>query len=59
MPGKELFIRFTARAFRKLLSIYVFSYFSLGFEGRMWALVVLDPYLFPLCISVWKFVVHI
>ena len=24
LPGKELFIRFTARAFRKLLSIYVF-----------------------------------
>ena len=34
--GKELFIRFTASAFRKLLSIYVFSYFPLGFEGRMW-----------------------
>ena len=27
--GKELFIRFTASAFRKLLSVYVFSYFLL------------------------------
>ena len=25
--GKELFMRFTARSFRKLLSIYIFSYF--------------------------------
>ena len=31
MSGKELFMRFTARAFRKLLSIYVFSYFPLCF----------------------------
>ena len=38
--GKELFIRFTASAFRKLPSIYVFSYFSFGFEGRMWDLIV-------------------
>ena len=35
MSGKELFIRFTARAFRKLLSVYVFSYFPIGFEGRI------------------------
>ena len=41
--GKELFIRFTASAFRKLLSIYVFSYFPFGFEGRMWDLVVSVP----------------
>ena len=41
--GKELFIRFTASAFRKLPSIYVFSYFSFGFEGRMWDLVVSVP----------------
>ena len=34
--GKELFIRFSASVFRKLLSIYVFSYFPFGFEGRMW-----------------------
>ena len=41
--GKELFIRFTARAFRKLPSIYVFSYFPCGFEGRMWDLMVSVP----------------
>ena len=40
---KELFIRFTTRAFRKLLSIYVFSYFPFGFEGRMWDLIVSVP----------------
>ena len=40
---KELFIRFTASAFRKLLSIYVFSYFPSGFEGRMWDLIVSVP----------------
>ena len=38
-----MFIRFTARAFRKLLSIYVFSYFPFGFEGRMWDLIVSVP----------------
>ena len=41
--GKELFIRFTASAFRKLPSIYVFSYFISGFEGRMWDLIVSVP----------------
>ena len=41
--GKELFIRFTASAFRKLPSIYVFSYFAFGFEGRMWDLIVSVP----------------
>ena len=41
--GKEMFIRFTARAFHKLLSIYVFSYFPFGFEGRMWDLIVSVP----------------
>ena len=40
--GKELFIRFTASAFRKL-PIYVFSYFPFGFEGRMWDLIVSVP----------------
>ena len=40
LSGKVLFIRFTARAFRKLLSIYVFSYFPFGFEGRIWDLIV-------------------
>ena len=34
------FIRFTASAFRKLPSIYVFSYFPFGFEGRIWDLIV-------------------
>ena len=41
--GKELFILFTASAFRKLPSIYVFSYFPFGFEGRMWDLIVSVP----------------
>ena len=40
LSGIELFIRFTARAFRKLLSIYVFCYYPLGFEGRIWDLMV-------------------
>ena len=43
LSGKELFIRFTARAFRKLPSIYVFSNFPLGFEGRIWDLMVPVP----------------
>ena len=33
----------TASAFRKLPSIYVFSYFPFGFEGRMWDLIVSVP----------------
>ena len=41
--GKELFIRFTASAFRKLPSIYVCSYFPFSFEGRMWDLIVSVP----------------
>ena len=41
--GKELFILFAASAFRKLSSIYVFSYFPFGFEGRMWDLIVSAP----------------
>ena len=41
--GKELFIRFTASAFRKLLSVNVFSYFPFGFEGRMCGLIVSVP----------------
>ena len=40
---KELFILFTASAFRKLSSIYVFSYFPFGFEGRIWDLIVSVP----------------
>ena len=43
LSGKELFIRFTAPAFRKPLSFYVFSYFPFGFEGRMWDLIVSVP----------------
>ena len=38
-----MFIRFTASAFRKPPSIYVFSYFPFGFEGRMWDLIVSVP----------------
>ena len=38
-----MFIRFTACAFRKLRSVYVFSYFPFGFEGRMWDLIVSVP----------------
>ena len=34
---------YKARAFRKLLSIYVFSYFPLGSEGRIWDLIVSVP----------------
>ena len=40
LSGRELFIRFTGSAFRKLLSIYVISYFPFGFEGRMWDLIL-------------------
>ena len=32
--GKEMFIRFTASAFRKTLSIYVFSYLPFSFWGQ-------------------------
>ena len=32
LSGKKLFIRFTALAFRKLLSMYVFNYFPFGFD---------------------------
>ena len=41
--GKELFILLAASAFRKLSSIYVFSYFPFGFVGRMWDLIVSVP----------------
>ena len=41
--GRELFIRFTASAFRELRSVYVFSCFPFGFEGRMWDLIVSVP----------------
>ena len=38
-----LFILFAASAFRKLSSIYVFSYFPFCFEGRIWDLIVSVP----------------
>ena len=41
--GNKLFIQFTASAFRKLRSVYVFSCFPFGFEGRMWDLIVSVP----------------
>ena len=40
---RKAFIRFTTSAFRKLLSIDVFSYFPFGFEGRIWDLIVSVP----------------
>ena len=43
LSGKELFIHLTASPFRKLLSIYVFSYFPFDFEGRIWNLIVSVP----------------
>ena len=39
----KLFILFAASAFRNLSSIYVFSYFPFGFEGRIWDLIVSVP----------------
>ena len=48
LSGKGLLIRFKARAFRKLLSLYIFSYFPFGFEGRIWDLIVSVP---DLCLS--------
>ena len=32
-----------ASAFRKLSSIYAFSYFPFGFKGRIWDLIVSVP----------------
>ena len=40
---ERVFIPFTARAFHKLLWIYVFSFFHFGFEGRIWNLIVSVP----------------
>ena len=39
--GKELFVRFSASAFRGLSPIYVFSYFPFGFEGRMYQFLII------------------
>ena len=33
----------SARAFRKLLSIYICSYCPFGFEGRIWSLILSVP----------------
>ena len=41
--GKSCSFCFSASAFRKLSSIYVFSYFPFGFEGRIWDLIVSVP----------------
>ena len=41
--GESLSVLFAASAFRKLSSIYVFSYFPFGFEGRIWDLIVSVP----------------
>ena len=41
--GKSCSFCFPASAFRKLSSIYVFSYFPFGFEGRIWDLIVSVP----------------
>ena len=43
MSVKELFIQFTARTFRQVLSVYLFSYFPFGFESRIWDLIVSVP----------------
>ena len=45
---ERAFIRFTAGAFHKLLSVYVFSYFPFGVDGRMWDLILIIVYLFTL-----------
>ena len=41
--GRGLFVLFAAGAFRGLSSVYVFSYFPFGFEGRIWDLIVSVP----------------
>ena len=43
LSGKWLFIWFTTCVFRKLLSVYVFSYLPFGFEDRIWDLIVSVP----------------
>ena len=43
LPLNRDCILFAASAFRKLSSIYVFSYFPFGFEGRIWDLIVSVP----------------
>ena len=41
--GKSCSFCLLPRAFRKLLSVYLFSYFPFGFEGRIWDLIVSVP----------------
>ena len=41
--GKSCSFGLLRSAFRKLPSIYVFSYFPFGFEGRMWDLIESVP----------------
>ena len=41
--GGGVFVLFAAGAFRGLSSIYVFSYFPFGFEGRIWDLIASVP----------------
>ena len=38
-------------AFRKLLSVYIFSYFPFGFEGKMWDMIVSVP---DYCLSFYR-----
>ena len=41
--GKSCSFGLPAHTFRKLLSVYVFSYFPFRFEGRIWDLIVSVP----------------
>ena len=41
--NKHFILAHPNSAFRKLSSIYVFSYFPFGFEGRIWELIVSVP----------------
>ena len=43
LPGKELFIRFTAWPFVNCCQFFVFSCFPFVFEGRIWDLIVSVP----------------
>ena len=54
--GNELSIPFSASAFRKLPSIFVFSYFPFGFEGRMLDLIVSVP---DHCLSFYFSILHL
>ena len=54
--SNELFIRFTARTFRKLLSIYVFIYFPFGFDDRILDLIVSVP---DHCLSFYVLLYHL